>query len=108
MHDPLTGKTIRYETYFPDRKEHYSKSACEKLRMYEEEEEEMSDDEGSDSDSGSGSESEEEEEECEGLDLVTSIEEYEDETEHVSSGVTDILVTGEVCSVYAMSLFFIL
>jgi hypothetical protein len=81
--DPNTGNTTRYETYFPDRSEHYSQAACERLRAFEEE---MSEEEYTTPNSSSE------------MDMRTSIDsdDWEDETVNVSSGVRDVLLTGKV------------
>jgi hypothetical protein len=100
--DPTTGEHIRYETFFPDRESHYSKSACERLRTALSDGE-MSDDEDHHHhhlegrsevdvgrDRGSG-------------DMDVSIDDddtFEDEMILESTGICDILITGEA------SLFF--
>lgn len=105
--DPTTDEHIRYETFFPDREGRYSRSACERLQVASEDGE-MSDDEDHHtcSRSGSGAESELEivddhdrgRADNVGIDTQTSDDddEWEDETTHISSGVCDILITGEV------------
>lgn len=74
--DPVTNRNIRYETFFPRRTAPYSKPTVEKLQTHwisagDQETSEV----GSDSDDDS---------------------EWSDVVERQSSGVADILVTGEV------------
>ena len=76
--DPSTGKNTWYETYHPDRRSPYSTRACERLSnvLNREWHREVSD-----------SEMQEDTDEE---------DEYEDFIEELSSGVKDIIITGEV------------
>ncbi|KAF8840207.1 hypothetical protein BDN67DRAFT_968916 [Paxillus ammoniavirescens] len=76
--DPSTGENTWYETYHPDRALPYSAAACERLRMRPEPE----------WCSQSSTEIQEDTEDG---------DEYEDFVEEKSSGVQDIIITGETC-----------
>jgi hypothetical protein len=89
--DPNTEQCTRYETFFPGRPAPYSKSACEKLEMpwISDSDEEIAEE---DSDSA-----------CANLDptlpavsYIDNDAEYSDKVSYQSSGVADILITGEV------------
>jgi hypothetical protein len=111
--DPTTDEYIRYETFFPERDGHYSRSACERLQTALHDEEMSADDDhhhhlcsrsGSELETDGGDEGTSD---CGGIDIVTSIDdddEWEDETTYISSGVCDILITGEVSTHSALLL----
>jgi len=84
--DPTSKCHVRYETFFPNRPAPYSKSACEKLQTswIIEDEEEIADDR---SDYGAMA--------PEKVPYIDDDDEFEDVVVHQSSGVSDILLTGE-------------
>jgi hypothetical protein len=85
--DPTSGRSIRYETYFPDRPVPYSKAAHEKLRtssIVVGDQEEIADD-----CLNPGSVIREDF-------YIDDDDDFSDVMEYQCSGVADILVTGEV------------
>jgi hypothetical protein len=89
--DPIAERHTRYETYFPDTPAHYSKTGCEKLSSADRNPGASEESAGSDpvsSDLGAQM--------YEDVICIDDDDEWEDVTSHVSSGVADILVTGEV------------
>ena len=89
MFDPSSGRRIRYETFCPNGPAPYSKAACEKLRtswISIDEHEEIAE---KAADTGSVTDS---------AQYIDNDDEWSDVVEFRSSGVADILLTGEVCT----------
>jgi hypothetical protein len=96
--DPSSGRRIRYETYCPNGPAPYSKTACEKLRtswISIDEQEEIAE---KAADTGSVTDS---------AQYIDNDDEWSDVVEFRSSGVADILLTGEVCT-FELVLFLVL
>jgi hypothetical protein len=94
--DSSSGRRIRYETFCPKGPAPYSKTACEKLRtswISIDEQEEIAE---KAADTGSVTDS---------AQYIDNDDEWSDVVEFRSSGVVDILLTGEVCTFEFRSFF---
>ncbi|PFH46019.1 hypothetical protein AMATHDRAFT_156930 [Amanita thiersii Skay4041] len=90
--DPYTGRTARYETFIPRDPAHYSKQACEKVKMdwISGVDEEISGNEGVPAAAAAIFDKVDP-----NSSYIDNDDEYADNVEYQSSGVSDILVTGE-------------